>query len=86
MNPRDRHRSRIKASDLIVIDVEGNTVEGEGPRMPDPSPGCLHGRTSTDSRGGAQPRHSSGIGLQAPERHFEQLKENLRTEEPDFAA
>ena len=30
MNPRGRHWSRMRASDLIVIDAEGNTVEGSG--------------------------------------------------------
>ena len=30
MNPRGRHWSRMKASDLVVIDADGNTVEGTG--------------------------------------------------------
>ena len=30
MNPRGRHWSRMRASDLIAIDADGNTVEGTG--------------------------------------------------------
>lgn len=30
MNPRGRHWSRMRASDLIVIDADGNTLEGTG--------------------------------------------------------
>jgi ribulose-5-phosphate 4-epimerase/fuculose-1-phosphate aldolase len=42
INPKGPHWSRVKASDLIVIDREGRTVEGEG--QPARSGFCIHTR------------------------------------------
>jgi ribulose-5-phosphate 4-epimerase/fuculose-1-phosphate aldolase len=43
MNPRWRHFSRIRASDLLLLDAEDETTMS-GPDAPDPSAWCIHGR------------------------------------------
>ncbi|WP_298822238.1 class II aldolase/adducin family protein [uncultured Roseibium sp.] len=42
MNPKWRHFSEVKASDLLLLDVNDDTVM-EGPYAPDPSAWCIHG-------------------------------------------
>ena len=42
MNPRWRHFSRIKASDLLLLDA-GDDTTMERPDAPDPSAWCIHG-------------------------------------------
>ena len=42
MNPRWRHFSRIKASDLQLLDTDDKTTM-ERPDAPDPSAWCIHG-------------------------------------------
>jgi ribulose-5-phosphate 4-epimerase/fuculose-1-phosphate aldolase len=43
MNPRGRHFSRVKASELLLLDTRSKTVlEGKGP--PDPTGWFIHGR------------------------------------------
>ena len=43
MNPRWRHFSRIKASDLLLLDVDDDTTMDRND-APDPSAWCIHGR------------------------------------------
>ena len=43
MNPRWRHFSRIRASDLLLLDADDDSIM-EGPDAPDPSAWCIHGR------------------------------------------
>lgn len=43
MNPRWVHFSRIKASDLLLLDVEDETTM-DRPDAPDPSAWCIHGQ------------------------------------------
>jgi ribulose-5-phosphate 4-epimerase/fuculose-1-phosphate aldolase len=43
MNRRWRHFSRIRASDLLLLDAEDETTMS-GPDAPDPSAWCIHGR------------------------------------------
>ena len=42
MNPRWRHFSRIKASDLLLLDADDKATM-ERPDAPDPSAWCIHG-------------------------------------------
>jgi ribulose-5-phosphate 4-epimerase/fuculose-1-phosphate aldolase len=43
MNPRWRHFSRIRASDLLLLDAEDESTM-DRPDAPDPSAWCIHGR------------------------------------------
>jgi ribulose-5-phosphate 4-epimerase/fuculose-1-phosphate aldolase len=43
MNPRWRHFSRIRASDLLLLDAEDDTTMAAAD-APDPSAWCIHGR------------------------------------------
>ncbi|MTH98851.1 class II aldolase/adducin family protein [Roseibium sp. RKSG952] len=52
MNPKWRHFSEIRASDLSLLDAHDETVM-EGENAPDPSAWCIHGtvhRTNPDAR------------------------------------
>jgi len=52
MNPKWRHFSTIKASDLLLLDVNDDSVM-DGPDAPDPSAWCIHGtihRTQPNAR------------------------------------
>lgn len=42
MNPKWRHFSTIRASDLLLLDA-GDDSEVDGPDAPDPSAWCIHG-------------------------------------------
>ena len=42
MNPKWRHFSRIKASDLLLLDADDEAAMS-GPDAPDPSAWCIHG-------------------------------------------
>jgi ribulose-5-phosphate 4-epimerase/fuculose-1-phosphate aldolase len=43
MNPRWRHFSRIRASDLLLLDADDESTMDQ-PDAPDPSAWCIHGR------------------------------------------
>lgn len=43
MNPRWRHFSRIRASDLLLLDADDEATM-DAPDAPDPSAWCIHGR------------------------------------------
>jgi ribulose-5-phosphate 4-epimerase/fuculose-1-phosphate aldolase len=42
MNPKWRHFSEVRASDLLLLDANDETVM-DGPNAPDPSAWCIHG-------------------------------------------